>query len=69
MPIGAAARLQLIFEAFNLFNSDNFNLVNTTYYRASGSAPGSTLTPVPTFGVPTSSTGPRIIQLAAKLLF
>ncbi len=67
--LGGRAKLQLIFEAFNLFNADNFNFVNTAYYRASASTPGATLTPVATFGVPTASSGPRIIQLAAKVIF
>jgi outer membrane receptor protein involved in Fe transport len=68
IPI-ARAKLQLIFEAFNLFNADNISGVNTAYYRASSTAAGATLTPVTTFGQPTSSSGPRIIQLAAKVLF
>ena len=41
--------VQLIWEAFNLFNRDNINAVDTTYY----SVAGTTLTPGTTFGRPT----------------
>jgi outer membrane receptor protein involved in Fe transport len=62
-----ATRLQLIWEAFNLFNRDNFNAVDTTLYSASTTL--LTLTPGTTFGRPLSSTGERIMQLAVKLTF
>jgi outer membrane receptor protein involved in Fe transport len=64
IPIGAA-RLQLIWEAFNLFNRDNISGVDTTYY----SVAGTTLTPATTFGRPLVSAGERIMQLAAKITF
>ena len=64
IPIGPA-RLQLIWEAFNLFNRDNINGVDTTYY----SVVGTTLTSSTTFGRPLSSSGERIMQLAAKVTF
>ena len=64
IPIGPA-RLQLIWEAFNLFNRDNINGVDTTYY----SVVGTTLTSSTTFGRPLSSSGERIMQLAAKITF
>ncbi|HET8774980.1 MAG TPA: TonB-dependent receptor [Thermoanaerobaculia bacterium] len=57
----APARLQLIAEAFNAFNRSNVNAVRTAY------TPTSTL--LSGFGSPTSSAGPRIVQLAAKLSF
>lgn len=57
----APARLQLIAEAFNVFNRSNVNAVRTAY------TPTSTLTSG--FGSATSSSGPRIVQLAAKLSF
>jgi outer membrane receptor protein involved in Fe transport len=63
-PIGGG-KAQLIWEAFNLFNSDNINGVRTTLY----SATATTLTHVTNFQQPTSSTGPRIMQLAVKFLF
>jgi hypothetical protein len=57
--------VQLIWEAFNLFNRDNINLVNNTLY----SVVGTTLTRSTTFGRPTGSFGERIMQLAVKLVF
>ena len=57
--------MQLIWEAFNLFNRDNINAVDTTYY----SVVGTTLTPGTTFGRPTASAGERIMQLAIKWMF
>ena len=63
-PIGRA-KAQLIWEAFNLFNNDNISGVRNTLYSASGT----TLTRVSNFQQPTSSSGPRIMQLAVKLNF
>jgi hypothetical protein len=64
IPVGTA-KVQLIWEAFNLFNRDNISGVRTTLY----SAAGATLTPVTNFGEPTLSSGPRIMQLAVKVIF
>jgi outer membrane receptor protein involved in Fe transport len=64
IPIGQV-RLQLIWEAFNLFNRDNISGVETTFYSVSGT----TLTPGTLFGRPTLSSGERIMQLAAKITF
>jgi outer membrane receptor protein involved in Fe transport len=72
IPIGPVD-LQLIVEAFNVFNAKNvgYNLagasVSNTYY--SYSAATNTLTRLSTFGTPQASTGPRIVQLAAKVIF
>ncbi|HSP14970.1 MAG TPA: TonB-dependent receptor [Thermoanaerobaculia bacterium] len=60
-------RLQLIAEAFNVLNRSNVNAVNTTRY--SYSATTKTFTPFAAFGSPTSSAGPRILQVAAKVTF
>jgi outer membrane receptor protein involved in Fe transport len=60
-------RLQLIAEAFNVLNRSNVSNVNRTYY--SFNAGTSTLTQLATFGTPTLSSGPRIMQLAAKVSF
>jgi outer membrane receptor protein involved in Fe transport len=60
-----AARVQLIWEAFNLFNRDNISGVETTYF----SVAGTTLTRGTLFGRPTATTGERIMQLAAKITF
>ena len=73
--IFAGARLQLIAEAFNLFNRSNVNGVRNTYYAVAttGGVPTKfTLQDIPTsnpFGLPTSSFGPRILQFAAKITF
>jgi len=60
-------RLQLIAEAFNITNRSNVNGVRTTFYTFD--ATKKTLTPQTSFGTPTSSAGPRIVQLAAKIIF
>jgi outer membrane receptor protein involved in Fe transport len=59
------AKLQLIWEAFNLFNRDNISGVRNTLYNVSGT----TLTTLTNFQQPTLSSGPRIMQLAVKLRF
>ena len=73
--IFAGARLQLIAEAFNLFNESNVTVVRNTYYAVAttGGVPTKfTLQDIPTsnpFGLPTTSFGPRILQFAAKIVF
>jgi hypothetical protein len=57
--------LQLIWEAFNLFNRDNISAVRNTLYNVTGT----TLTTLTNFQQPTVSAGPRIMQLAVKLRF
>ncbi|MGE5836802.1 MAG: hypothetical protein ACM4AI_20175, partial [Acidobacteriota bacterium] len=64
LPFGDR-RVQLIWEAFNLFNRDNINGVNTALYGVTGT----TLTTNGTFQRPTSSFGERIMQLAVKVVF
>ena len=59
------ATVQLVWEAFNLFNRDNISGVRTTLYNVSGT----TLTTLSNFQQPSVSAGPRIMQLAAKLRF
>ena len=58
-------RVQLIWEAFNLFNRDNISAVDPTFYSVSGT----TLTRSAIFGRPTASSGERIMQLAVKVSF
>ncbi|MEA2339322.1 MAG: hypothetical protein QOE82_3329, partial [Thermoanaerobaculia bacterium] len=69
----AGARLQLIAEAFNLFNRSNVNGVRNTYYAVTSTAgvPSKlTLQDGATpFSQPTLSFGPRILQFAAKVSF
>ncbi|MHB0970841.1 MAG: TonB-dependent receptor [Thermoanaerobaculia bacterium] len=57
--------LTLIAEAFNVFNKSNVNLERNVYYSLTGGQ----LVKQANFGTPTSSAGPRIVQLAAKLSF
>jgi len=64
IPAGRA-KVQLIWEAFNLFNRDNISGVRTTLYNVSGT----TLTPLTNFQQSTVSSGPRIMQIAVKLRF
>lgn len=67
IPIFAATKLQLIVEGFNVLNRKNINGVNRAYY--SYSAATNTLTPVTTYQLPTSTSGQRILQVAARLTF
>ena len=60
-------KLQLIAEAFNVLNRHNVSNVNRARY--SYNATTKVLTPNATFGVPSATSGQRIIQLAAKLTF
>ena len=60
-------RVQLIAEAFNVLNRSNVSNVNRTYYSFNASK--NELTPLAAYGTPTVSSGPRIMQLAAKLTF
>ncbi len=64
IPMGRV-KLQLIFEGFNLLNRDNISNVRTGLYSASGT----TLSRTTNFGEALTSTGPRIIQLAVKVIF
>ncbi|HSP36064.1 MAG TPA: TonB-dependent receptor, partial [Thermoanaerobaculia bacterium] len=64
LPVFHGAAIQLIAEAFNVLNRSNVNGVNNTWSIVNGK-----LGPVAAFGTPTSSAGPRIIQLAAKVTF
>ena len=66
LPIGSRnQRVQLIWEAFNLFNRENINLENNTLF----SVAGTTLTRQATFRRATGSFGERIMQLAVKVIF
>lgn len=64
-------KVQLIVEAFNVFNEENVSGVRNTLY--SFDATKNELTKLNTgstaFGIPTASAGERIVQLAAKFTF
>src|SRR5262245_28281525 len=63
-PIGARARVEGLFEVFNLFNRTNYTDINNIF--GVGAYPGS---PLPTFGQFTQAGPPRQVQLAFKLTF
>jgi hypothetical protein len=74
VPIGEKFRFQFIWEAFNLLNHSNIVSVNTTAFSRSTSTTtcgGSSacLAPNASFGAPTGTSGPRIMQIAVKILF
>lgn len=62
VPVRRDARLQVMVEAFNLFNRANVRTTNTTY----GPVPGQ---PAPLFGTTTAYAPPREIQLGLRLVF
>jgi hypothetical protein len=62
-------RLELIAEAFNLLNNSNVSGVRTVYYSYNAVGGKPTLVTQAAFGTPTASSGPRTIQLAAKIVF
>ena len=71
--LAGQAKLKLILAAFNILNSDNFSGVRNTLYTVSGFTltrlPDRAQDPLTGFGAFTSSTGPRILQLGAKVIF
>jgi outer membrane receptor protein involved in Fe transport len=67
IALGRQAKVQLIWEAFNLFNADNFSSVGSDLYSVNATT--NVLTPTTNFGQPLSSSGPRIMQVAAKFSF
>jgi hypothetical protein len=63
-PIGGRARLEGLFEVFNLFNRTNYTEINNIF--GTGAYPGS---PLPTYGQFTQAAPPRQVQLAFKVTF
>ncbi len=63
LPLRGRLRAHAIVEAFNLLNRANINGVFPLRYTLQGS----TLTPHPSFGLPITSAGERIVQLALRL--
>jgi len=66
IPIGPVD-VELIAEAFNVFNNKNVNFASNTFYSFNAST--NTLTPLASFGAPLGDSGSRILQLAAKVTF
>jgi len=72
-------RIQFIWEAFNVLNHPNITDVNTRQYAVSFDLQACNIAGTPclvpqsaglgAFGVPTETSGPRIMQLSARLLF
>jgi hypothetical protein len=77
--VGGQASFQLAWEAFNVFNRTNVVSVRTTQYAysqnraACGIAGAPCLVPqdrgLTAFGTPMTSSGPRLMQLSARLVF
>jgi outer membrane receptor protein involved in Fe transport len=63
--LGGDTRLTVIWEAFNLLNRPNYNVVNNVLYNVVGTQ----LRVNPLFGQTTGQTDPRIMQLAVKVSF
>jgi hypothetical protein len=75
-PLSGRMRLEVLAEAFNLFNRINYTSLNTTYYTIGGTAAAPTLTyNAATFSLPTNANNgtfaprPREIQLGARFTF
>jgi hypothetical protein len=79
ISLGERAKLQVIWEAFNVLNHSNITGVNNVQYTVSavssdcGIAPSPCLVPqnrgLSAFGTPTSSSGARIMQIAVRVTF
>jgi hypothetical protein len=79
IPLRERTRLQILAESFNILNHSNVSAISTTQFAVSnlpavcGVAGLPCLVPqrtgVNALGVPTATSGPRIMQLAIKLLF
>jgi outer membrane receptor protein involved in Fe transport len=69
LPLPGSVRVQLIAEAFNVFDRSNVNSVRNTYYGFSGGQLVPQTNPATGFGSPVTSAGPRIVQLAARVTF
>lgn len=63
------ARMQFIFEGFNIFNRANFTNVRDTMFSLQKVSGQQTLVRQSNFGTPLATAGPRILQLAVKFLF
>lgn len=62
VPMRISGKLQLTLEAFNLYNKENWQSLNTLYGPTAGS-------PNPVFGTPLGYYPPRQVQLGARYAF
>jgi len=79
VPLHERMRLQLIWESFNVLNHSNVTGVRTTQFSLTASRIICGVAGIPclvpqngglsAFGTPTATSGPRIMQLSAKLVF
>jgi hypothetical protein len=79
VQINERATLQIICEAFNVFNHGNVTAMRTTQFARNNSPTACGLAGTPclvpqdsglgAFGTPAATSGPRILQLAIKILF
>jgi len=79
VPLNERVKLQLLWEAFNVLNHTNVTGVRTTQFSFSTAVGVCRIAGVPclvpqnlglsAFGTPTATSGPRIMQLSAKLVF
>jgi hypothetical protein len=77
--VGGQASFQLAWEAFNVFNRTNIVSVRTTQYAYSTNLAACGIAGAPclvsqdrgltAFGTPVTSSGPRLMQLSARLVF
>jgi hypothetical protein len=65
ISLNESARLQLIAESFNVLNRANISSVRTTLYSLTSGQ----LVRQTNFGTPLGTGGPRVLQIAAKILF
>ena len=64
IPLGVAARLEAMFEVFNLFNRTNFTDINNVF----GTGPYPTV-PLPAYGQFVQAAAPRQAQVAMRITF
>ncbi len=67
IPLCGDTALELIAEAFNLFDRDNINAQRNVFYNYDVAT--NLLIPQSTFGTDLGATDNRIVQLAAKITF
>ncbi|MBM3735425.1 MAG: TonB-dependent receptor [Acidobacteria bacterium] len=67
VPFGERVKLKLMGEAFNAFNRANFSALQLTPFNYNATT--RVFTPVANFRAPSNTSDPRILQIAAKIVF